>query len=151
MVNNSININKENYHPLEFVFGQTVDKMYVFNKIFKKHIHTVFSSTSLIISICSTDGLPGILSNVNYKKGCTRLAAASDKVYQLLAHGRWFSPGTPASSTNKTGRHNIAEILLKVALNTKKTHTYCIFKHFSDYFYLFNRWSSGYFIQWRFG
>jgi hypothetical protein len=41
------------------------------------------------------------------------------KVYQLLAHGRWFSPGTPASSTNKTGRHNIAEILLKVALNTK--------------------------------
>jgi hypothetical protein len=28
---------------------------------------------------------------VNYKKGCTRLATASDKVYQLLAHGRWFS------------------------------------------------------------
>jgi hypothetical protein len=25
---------------------------------------------------------------VNYKKGCTRLAAASDKVYQLLAYGR---------------------------------------------------------------
>jgi hypothetical protein len=53
---------------------------------------------------------------VNYKKGCTRLAAASNKVYQLLAHGRWFSP---ASSTTKTGRHDIAEILLKVALNTK--------------------------------
>jgi hypothetical protein len=33
---------------------------------------------------------------VNYKKGWTRLAAASDKVYQLLAHGRWFSPDTPA-------------------------------------------------------
>jgi hypothetical protein len=31
----------------------------------------------------------------------------------------WFSPGTPASSTTKTGRHEIAEILLKVALNTK--------------------------------
>ena len=56
---------------------------------------------------------------VNYKKGCARLAAASDKVYQLLAHGRWFSPGTPASSTTKTGRHDITEILLKVALNTK--------------------------------
>ena len=56
---------------------------------------------------------------VNYKKGCTRLAAASDKVYQLLAHGRWFSPVTPASSTTKTGRHDIAEILLKVTLNTK--------------------------------
>jgi hypothetical protein len=35
----------------------------------------------------------------NYKKECTRLAATSDKVYQLLAHGWWFSPGTPASST----------------------------------------------------
>ena len=56
---------------------------------------------------------------VNYKKGCTRLAAASDKDYQLLAHGRWFSPGTPASSMTKTGLHDIAEILLKVvALNT---------------------------------
>jgi hypothetical protein len=42
----------------------------------------------------------------------------SDNVYQLLAHGRWFSPGTPASSTTKTGRHDLAEILLKVALNT---------------------------------
>jgi hypothetical protein len=58
-------------------------------------------------------------SFVNYKKGCTRLATASDKVYQLLAHGRWFSPDTLASSTTKTGRHDIAEILLKVALNTK--------------------------------
>jgi hypothetical protein len=37
----------------------------------------------------------------------------------LLAHGRWFSPGTPASSTTKTGRHDIAEILPKVALNSK--------------------------------
>ena len=45
----------------------------------------------------------------------TRLATASDKVYQLLAHGRQFSP---ASSTTKTC-HDIAEILLKVALNTK--------------------------------
>ena len=53
---------------------------------------------------------------VNYKKGCTRLA--SDKVYQLLAHGQRFSPSTPASSTTKTGRHDIVDILLKVALNT---------------------------------
>jgi len=35
--------------------------------------------------------------------------------YQLLAQGRWFSPGTPAFSTTKTGRYDIAEILLKVA------------------------------------
>jgi hypothetical protein len=43
----------------------------------------------------------------------------SDKAYQLLAHGRWFCPGTPASSTTKTGRHDIAVILLKMALSTK--------------------------------
>jgi hypothetical protein len=40
----------------------------------------------------------------------------------LLAHGRWFSPGTPASSTTKTGRNDIAEILLKVPLNTTKSN-----------------------------
>ena len=55
-------------------------------------------------------------SFVNYKKGYTRLTAASDKVYQLLAQGRWFSPGTLASSSTKTCRHDIAEVLLKVAL-----------------------------------
>jgi hypothetical protein len=55
---------------------------------------------------------------INYKKGCTRLSTAGDKVYQLLAHGRWFSP---ASSTTKTGCHDIAEILLKVALKHQKS------------------------------
>jgi hypothetical protein len=34
----------------------------------------------------------------------------------LFADDRWFSPGTPAFY--KTGRHDIAEILLQVALNT---------------------------------
>ena len=31
---------------------------------------------------------------------------------------RWFSPGTPVSSTNKTDRHDITEIRLKVTLDT---------------------------------
>ena len=35
-----------------------------------------------------------------------------------LVAGRWFSLGTPVFSTNKTNRHNIAEKLLNVALNT---------------------------------
>jgi hypothetical protein len=48
----------------------------------------------------------------------TRLVAASDKVFQLLAHGLRISPGIPASSTTKAGRHDIAEIFMKVALNT---------------------------------
>jgi hypothetical protein len=38
-----------------------------------------------------------------------------DKVCQRLATGQWFSP---VSSTNKTDRHDITDILLKVALNT---------------------------------
>ena len=41
-----------------------------------------------------------------------------DKVCQWLAAGQWFSPGTPVSSTNKTDRHDITEILLKGVLNT---------------------------------
>ena len=44
------------------------------------------------------------------QKRCTQLAAASDKIYKLLAHGRWLSSGTPASSTTETGRHDIAMI-----------------------------------------
>jgi len=32
--------------------------------------------------------------------------------------GRWFSQRTPVSATNKTDRHDIIEILLKVMLNT---------------------------------
>jgi hypothetical protein len=33
----------------------------------------------------------------------------------------WFSAGTPDSCTTKTGRHDIAEILLKVALKHQKS------------------------------
>jgi hypothetical protein len=41
-----------------------------------------------------------------------------DKVCQLDATGLMVFSGTLVASTNKTVRHNIAEILLKVALNT---------------------------------
>ena len=40
------------------------------------------------------------------------------KVCQWLAAGLWVSAGTSVSSTNITDCHDIAEILLKVALNT---------------------------------
>ena len=45
-------------------------------------------------------------------------ATLCDKVCQRLATSQWFSPGTLISSNNKTDRHDITEILLKVALNT---------------------------------
>jgi hypothetical protein len=41
-------------------------------------------------------------------------------VCQRLAAGQVFSTGTPVSTTNKTDRHDLAEILLKVALKTKR-------------------------------
>jgi hypothetical protein len=65
------------------------------------------------------------------QKGCTRLEDASDKVYQLLAHGWWFSLGTLASSTTKTGRHDIAENIVESGAKTPKIkimmlHNTCI-------------------------
>jgi hypothetical protein len=38
-------------------------------------------------------------------------------IYYTSHIGRWFSSGTLVSSTKKTDRHDITEILLKVALN----------------------------------
>jgi hypothetical protein len=43
----------------------------------------------------------------------------------------WFSPGAPASSTAKTDRHDIAEILLQAALitiNQIKSNQICFFR-----------------------
>jgi hypothetical protein len=75
-----------------------------------------YLTTHTSLSLIRRGFAPGF---VNYKQWCTRLATASDKAYQLLAHGRWFSP---ASSTTKTGRHDIAEILLKGALKHQKSN-----------------------------
>ena len=50
---------------------------------------------------------------ISIKTGCTTLC---DQVCQWLAAGRWFSPGPPVFSTNKTHRHDITGIVLKVAL-----------------------------------
>ena len=54
---------------------------------------------------------------ISIRARCTTFC---DKVCQWLATGRWFSPGLPVFSTNKTDRHDITEILLKVTLNTIK-------------------------------
>jgi hypothetical protein len=37
-----------------------------------------------------------------------------------------FCPGTPVSSTNKTDRHDMTEILLKMALSTINHQSICI-------------------------
>jgi hypothetical protein len=82
----------------------------------------VFRSNSSYKPITNTAWVPTQLCKL--QNGCTRLAAASDKVYQLLPQGRWFSPGTPDSSTTKTGRHDKAEILLfKSGVKTPKNQS----------------------------
>jgi hypothetical protein len=48
---------------------------------------------------------------ISIRVRCTTLC---DKVCQWLATGQRFSPGPPGPSTNKTDRHDITEILLKV-------------------------------------
>ena len=64
----------------------------------------------------------------------------NDKVCQWLAAGRWFSPGTTVSSTNKTDCPDIAEILLKVALNTITLTLISFYKYF--YFTLLIMWKT---------
>jgi len=54
------------------------------------------------------------------RSGRGRCTTLCDKVCQWLTTGRWFSQGPPVSSTIKTDRHEITEILLKVALKTIK-------------------------------
>ena len=49
-----------------------------------------------------------------------------DKVCQWLAADRWFSPGTAVSSNNKTDRHEITEILMKVAALSFLSIVVCI-------------------------
>ena len=71
-----------------------------------------YLTTHTILSSIRRGFVPGF---ANYKKGALD---SQPKVYQLLAHGWWFSPGTPASTTTNTGRHDIAEILLKVAFKS---------------------------------
>lgn len=36
----------------------------------------------------------------------------------VTSDGRWLYPSTPVSPINKTDRHDITEVFLKVALNT---------------------------------
>jgi hypothetical protein len=67
---------------------------------------------------------------ISIRARCTTLC---DKVCQWLATGRWFPPGCPVSSTNKTDCHDITEILLKVPLNT--------IKETNKQIYIFNVWT----------
>ena len=81
--------------------------MPITNKVVSSNLirgHSVVSSTPLDTTLC-------------------------DKVRQRLAADRGFSSGTPVSSTNKTDRHYIVEILLKKVLNTIKPNQVALLKY----------------------
>ena len=85
------------------VFYIVINQIFTFN-------HCVFIVYTYLLGFANRMGIPlsrGVL-----------VTTLCDKVCQWLAKDRWFSSGTPVSSTNKTDRQNITEILLKVALNT---------------------------------
>ena len=58
----------------------------------------------------------------HYKKNKTRNFIIYSSVNRGFRFIRWFSPGTLISSANKNDRHDIAKILLKMALNAIKSH-----------------------------
>ena len=90
------------------------------------HIMHLISYILIVRNLCSGNlQLPTFVCNqclspmklwvrISIRARCTTLC---NKVCQCLAIGRWFFPGTPFSFTNKTDRHDITDILLKVALN----------------------------------
>ena len=53
--------------------------------------------------------------------------------------GRWFSPGTPVSSTNKTDCHDITEILLKIALTLTSLEFKINFKKVQQILYILHK------------
>ena len=63
-----------------------------------------------------------------------------DKVCQWLAKGRWISPGTPISSTNKTYHNDMAEILSRVALSTIQTKTKLVTTTRTNELYIFQHY-----------
>jgi hypothetical protein len=68
---------------------------------------------------------------------CTRYNITCDQVCQWLATDRWFSPGTPVSSTNKTNRHdnwNIVESGVKSVCSIKYTLAWIIHLHDAQHF-----------------
>ena len=74
---------------------------------------------------------------VSIRARCTTLC---DKVCQWLVTGQWFSPDSPVFSTNKTDRHDIIEILLKVVLNIIKPNQSKAITIVCNQVIVFNQW-----------
>ena len=87
---------------------------YLFYSIFRGPISVLVLSLFIIFLICF----------ILFLSRCTQYNITCDQVCQWLATDRWFSPGTPVSSTNKTNRHdnwNIVERGVKSVCSIKYT------------------------------
>ena len=89
--------------------------------VFKITFHNIFIYIMVVSFLKGGTGEIGRFSTCHWKFLSHNVIACP-----WLATGRWFSPDTPVSPTNKTDHHDIAEILLKVALNTINQPTYHI-------------------------
>ena len=66
---------------------------------------------------------------------CMKWSCNKEQILSLIwifKNSRWLFLGTPVSSYNKIDPHNIAEILLKVVLNTITLTRHMAYYHFSD-------------------
>ena len=76
-------------------------------KVFGWILHFIDLSVHIATNVVSLNPAHGEVYLIQYYVICRWLSAC-----------QWFSPGTLVSSTNKTDRHDITEILLKVVLTT---------------------------------
>jgi hypothetical protein len=61
--------------------------------------------------------------NIKYRTIPNETIKGSVHFYMINRLDQWFSPGTPASATTKSGHHDIAEILLKVAFKHQNSNS----------------------------
>jgi hypothetical protein len=95
------------YYTWQCIFNSPVQN-YLYNQCLSPQLWVFATHGELYWCLWFSLGTP-----VSTKKGALDLQPQVIKVYHLLAHGRWFSPGTPAYSTTKSGRHDIAESDIK--------------------------------------
>ena len=111
----------------------TTDMEQVTNKLYNIMLNRVHIEPTTLVVI-DTD----CTGSCKYTYHTITTIPLCDKVCRWFAAGRWFSLGTPVSSTNKTDRNDITEILLQVVLRIRMTSTDIIIKRKQKMCYLSN-------------